>query len=95
VLEARLPPLKSFILPGGTPLAAHLHFARTVCRRAERRVVALKREDPVSATSVRYLNRLADLLFTQARFCNAQAGVAETEWGRRDSGAGQSQAPRP
>ena len=79
-LDLRLPPLKSFILPDGSALATHLHFARTVCRRAERRVVALQREEPVSAAVVRYLNRLADLLFTQARFCNAQAGLTETEW---------------
>ena len=70
-LEADLPPLTSFILPGGTPLAAQLHLARTVCRRAERRVVALAgAEQRSSRALVRYLNRLADLLFVMARWCN-------------------------
>ena len=79
-LEAELPPLKSFILPGGTPLAVQLHLARTVCRRAERRVVELQREETIEPVLVRYLNRLADLLFVMARWCNRRAGVAETEW---------------
>jgi cob(I)alamin adenosyltransferase len=78
--EAELTPLKSFILPGGTPLAAHLHVARTVCRRAERRVVALGSVDAVAPVPVRYLNRLADLLFVLARRSNARARAAEIEW---------------
>jgi cob(I)alamin adenosyltransferase len=81
-LELELPPLRNFVLPGGSPLASHLHLARTVCRRAERRVVALQREESVEPPLVHYLNRLADLLFVQARWCNAKAGIAETEWRR-------------
>lgn len=79
-LEAELPPLRNFILPGGTPLAAHLHLARTVCRRAERRVVALREHDTVDLAVVRYLNRLADLLFVMARAANRRGGGAEVEW---------------
>ena len=79
-LEVDLPPLKNFVLPGGTPLAAQLHLARTVCRRAERRLVSLAEEEAVDPRLVRYLNRLADLLFVLARWCNQRAGVAESEW---------------
>lgn len=79
-LEAGLPPLTQFVLPGGSPLAAQLHFARTVCRRAERRVTALAQTTAVDARIVKYLNRLADLLFVMARWANARAGVAETCW---------------
>jgi len=79
-LDQDLAPLRSFVLPGGSPLAAQLHVARTICRRAERRVVALQREEPLEPLLVRYLNRLADLLFMWARWCNARAGVPETEW---------------
>lgn len=76
--EADLPPLTSFVLPAGTALASQLHVARTVCRRAERRVVALGVE--VEPRLIRYLNRLADLLFVLARWCNRRAGVADVEW---------------
>jgi cob(I)alamin adenosyltransferase len=79
--EAELPPLTRFILPGGTPLAAHLHLARTVCRRAERRVTSLAERDPIDPRLVRWLNRLADLLFVMARWANARGGGAETAWG--------------
>jgi len=79
-LEAELPALTSFILPGGSVLSAQLHLARTVCRRAERRVVALSASAPVAPTLVRFLNRLADLLFVMARRCDRRAGVAEVEW---------------
>jgi len=82
-LDATLPALTTFILPSGTALAAQLHLARTVCRRAERRVVALAEREPVDAGAVRYLNRLADLLFVMARACNQRAGVAETPWHAR------------
>jgi cob(I)alamin adenosyltransferase len=83
--EAELEPLRNFVLPGGTPLAAQLHVARTLCRRAERRVVALQQEEPVEPRLIRFLNRLADLLFVWARWCNAQAGQPETVWqGRGD-----------
>lgn len=78
-LEAELPPLRKFILPGGTPAGALLHLARTVCRRAERRVVGLG-PDAVEASVVIYLNRLSDLLFVMARAVNHRAGVPETEW---------------
>ena len=79
-LEADLAPLANFILPSGHALAAQLHLARTVCRRAERRVVALAETTHVEPRLVHYLNRLADLLFVMARWCNRRAGVAETEW---------------
>src|SRR5204862_4567230 len=79
-LEAGLDPLQTFVLPGGTPLGAQLHLARTICRRAERRLVALAASATVEARLVRYLNRLGDLLFVLARWCNARAGAAETPW---------------
>ena len=79
-LEADLAPLTRFVLPGGTPLAASLHHARTVCRRAERRVTALSAREPVSGALVRWLNRLADLLFVMARWANARAGVPDQLW---------------
>src|SRR5262249_50417836 len=90
-LEADLPPLVNFILPAGHVVAAHLHLARTVCRRAERRAVALAETAPLEPRLIRYLNRLADLLFVMARWCNRRAGVAETEWragGEAAAGAG-------
>lgn len=82
--EEELPPLTTFILPGGSPGAAHLHLARTVCRRAERAIVALADNDEVRPEVIRYLNRLSDLLFVLARLANARAGVADVPWaGRR------------
>ncbi len=78
--EADLDPLKSFILPGGTEKAAALHFARTVCRRAERRVVTLGRETPLPDLVVIYLNRLSDLLFMLARLANRTGGSGEVAW---------------
>jgi cob(I)alamin adenosyltransferase len=82
-LEAELPPLSRFILPGGTPGAAMLHLARTVCRRAERQVVRLRRTsgEPVPGPLLVYLNRLSDLLFVLARVVNHRAGVADVPWG--------------
>ena len=77
-LEAELPPLRRFILAGGTPAGAALHVARTVCRRAERRMVAL--DPPVDPVLLRYVNRLSDLLFVMARVANHRGGVPETEW---------------
>ena len=77
-LDAELPVLASFIVPGGAPAAAQLHVARTVCRRAERRVVSL--EGPVDPVFVAYLNRLSDLLFVMARVVNRRVGQAEDEW---------------
>ncbi len=78
-LETELPPLRRFVLPGGCPSGATLHVARTVCRRAERRVVALGAET-VSPLVVVYLNRLSDLLFVMARAVNHRARAPETEW---------------
>ena len=78
--EAELPPLKSFVLPGGTAAAAALHVARTVCRRAERRVVTLAHEAHLDTGWMVYLNRLSDLLFTLARLANARAGVEDVPW---------------
>ncbi len=78
--EAELAPMKTFILPSGTPAATQLHFARTVCRRAERRVVTLAHSEDISADIRVYLNRLSDLLFVWARLVNHRAGVAETPW---------------
>ncbi len=77
--DEELPPLRRFILSGGCPPGAALHVARTICRRAERRIVALG-ESAVDAEVVTYVNRLSDLLFTMARVVNHRAGVAETEW---------------
>lgn len=73
-------PLRSFILPGGTPLAAHLHLARTVCRRAERAVVTLSKLEEIGSPVIVYLNRLSDYLFTAARMANHLAGVSDVEW---------------
>lgn len=78
-LEAELPALRRFILPGGALAGALLHQARTVCRRAERRVIALG-ADEVEPMLIVYLNRLSDLLFVMARTVNHRAGVPEVEW---------------
>jgi cob(I)alamin adenosyltransferase len=78
-LETELPPLRRFILPGGSMPGALLHVTRTVCRRAERRVVGLG-QDAVERVIVVYLNRLSDLLFVLARAANHRAGMPETEW---------------
>ena len=78
--EAKLSPLRSFVLPGGTPAGALLHQARTVCRRAERSVVTLAREADVDPRIIVYLNRLSDLLFVLARVENRRAGFAEDRW---------------
>ena len=79
-LEKQLKPLKSFILPGGSPVAARLHFARTVCRRAERVVVGLARNEDIGEDCMVFLNRLSDLLFVLARFANHSANVSEVKW---------------
>jgi cob(I)alamin adenosyltransferase len=81
-MESELAPLKTFILPGGSLAAAQLHVARTVCRRAERLVVALRDEDEATKASIRYLNRLSDFLFVAARFANQKQGVADVPWTR-------------
>src|SRR5438093_11649365 len=77
-LETEVPPLRRFILAGGTPAGAALHVARTVCRRAERRIVSL--EPPTDPVLLRYVNRLSDLLFVLARAVNQREGAPETEW---------------
>ena len=78
--EANLPPLKNFILPGGSPKAAAFHLARTVCRRAERTIVELARGQKVNPEIVKYLNRLSDLLFVLARAVNKFVGRGDTPW---------------
>ncbi len=78
--NATLPPLKEFVLPGGSETAALTHLARTICRRAERRCVSLARSEPVNSLAVKYLNRLSDLLFVVARYINAQAQAPEILW---------------
>jgi cob(I)alamin adenosyltransferase len=75
-----LAPLKEFILPGGSRAAAAAHLARTVCRRAERSVVALGRKDQVSEPVRQYLNRLSDLLFVAGRVLNRAAGIGDVQW---------------
>ena len=78
--DRELEPLRAFIVPGGTPKAASLHVARTVCRRAERRVIHLQREVEIPPIVVVYLNRLSDLLFTLARVANTRGGAGEVTW---------------
>lgn len=78
--DGQLPPLRQFILPGGTAAAAVLHVARTVARRAERRVAALAAREEVNPEALKYLNRLSDLLFVLARWVNHQAGVPDVPW---------------
>jgi cob(I)alamin adenosyltransferase len=87
--NAELPPLKEFILPGGSRAAAAAHMARTVCRRAERSVVALGRREPISEPARQYLNRLSDLLFVAARALNRHSGGSDVQWRheRRKPGA--------
>ena len=78
--EAELPAMRTFILPSGTPAATQLHLSRTVCRRAERRVVTLSRLENTSPAIRIYLNRLSDLLFVWSRLVNARANATETPW---------------
>jgi cob(I)alamin adenosyltransferase len=88
-MNAHIPPLRSFVLPGGSPAAAHAHLARTVARRAERLVVALAAAEEVNPEAVRYLNRLSDHLFVLARRCNDN-GARDVTWvpGQGGSGGG-------
>lgn len=79
-IEKKLTPLKVFILPGGSLVAAHLHFARTVCRRAERKVVLLSHSEKLGGDVLVYLNRLSDLLFVLARYANFIDGKEELMW---------------
>ena len=78
--DRELEPLRAFIVPGGTPKAAALHVARTVCRRAERRVIHLQKEVEIPQIVIVYLTRLSDLLFTLARVANTRAGAGEVTW---------------
>ena len=78
--DQELEPLRAFIVPGGSPKAAALHVARTVCRRAERRVIHLQKEVEIPQIVVVYLNRLSDLLFSLARVANARSGSGEVTW---------------
>jgi cob(I)alamin adenosyltransferase len=82
-MESELQPLKTFIVPGGSESAARLHVARTVCRRAERRVIALEDSSSEMQKTIAYLNRLSDFLFVAARRVNQIAGVADTPWSKR------------
>jgi cob(I)alamin adenosyltransferase len=81
-VQAELPALRSFILPGGSEPAARLHLARTVCRRTERLLVDFAMDRPVPALILVYLNRLSDWLFVHARLANHRAGVADVPWRR-------------
>jgi cob(I)alamin adenosyltransferase len=84
-MEESLEPLKSFVLPGGTLQAAHLHLARTACRRAEREVLRLHEEFPVQPNSLQYLNRLSDWLFVAARYANFVEGQSDVLWQKFDT----------
>jgi len=79
-LDAEAPPLRSFVVPGGTQLAACLHLARTVCRRAERAIVALAAEEKIDEITIQYINRLSDLLFVMARVVNYRNNTEEITW---------------
>lgn len=81
-----LPPLKEFILPGGTRAASLAHLARTVCRRAERALVSLARDEAVGTTARKYLNRLSDLLFVMGRVLNRAGGGGDVLWQRKRPG---------
>ncbi len=80
LLEKELPPIRNFILPGGTVLGARIHIVRAICRRVERQMVSLLQKQPVDPVIVKYLNRLSDLFFMLARFINSKAGKKETVW---------------
>jgi cob(I)alamin adenosyltransferase len=79
-LDVQLAPLKNFIIPGGSPIAAQLHLARTVCRRAERLVVRLAKKEKVGKMNMKYLNRLSDALFVVARYANRVEGISDVPW---------------
>jgi len=94
--QAELAPLKSFVLPGGGPVSAALHMARTVCRRAERDVLRFMRTEPLSPWPLAYLNRLSDLLFVLSRWIGHHLGEAEFLWERpleREAATGQRREP--
>jgi cob(I)alamin adenosyltransferase len=87
-MNGELPALRSFVLPGGSRVDAELHIARTVCRRAERAVVALARLEPVPPEAVRYLNRLGDALFVWSRWASHATGAPETLWQPNQAASG-------
>lgn len=80
VIDGRNDDIRAFVMPGGTELAARLHVARVVCRRAERAMVALAENEPLNPAALRFVNRLSDLLFAAARLANKSAGVADVPW---------------
>lgn len=81
--DRELPPLRDFILPGGSPLASVFHLARTVCRRAEREIVGLMESEPIAPEVVVYMNRLSDLLFVLARWANLKKGRTDIYWEKK------------
>ncbi len=89
-MNGELPPLRSFVLAGGTRLNAELHAARTICRRAERFLVRMSREDPAPPEAIRYLNRLSDALFVWSRWANLVLGVPEVLWDPNQAASGKT-----
>jgi cob(I)alamin adenosyltransferase len=89
-MNQELPPLRSFVLPGGSRLNAELHVCRTVCRRAERAAVELARAESIPAETVRYLNRLSDAMFVWSRWASHVAGAPETLWEPNQAASGRS-----
>jgi cob(I)alamin adenosyltransferase len=89
-MNAELPALRSFVLPGGSRLNTELHACRTICRRAERIAVSLSREEAIPEETIQYLNRLSDALFVWSRWVNRRLGVAETLWEPNQSASGRS-----
>lgn len=87
-MNAEVPALRSFVLPGGTRLNTELHVCRTVCRRAERLAVKLGREESIPAEAIQYLNRLSDAFFVWSRWANRQMGVPEVLWEPNESASG-------
>jgi cob(I)alamin adenosyltransferase len=92
-MNAELPPLRSFVLPGGSRINAGLHVCRTVCRRAERALVTLARTEPVPGEAVQYLNRLSDALFVFSRWASHASGLPETLWEPNQAASGGSEPP--
>lgn len=90
MMNAALPPLRSFVLPGGSRINAELHVCRTVCRRAERIAVTLSREEDIPPEAIRYLNRLSDAFFVWSRWVNATLGLAETLWEPNEAASGKA-----
>jgi cob(I)alamin adenosyltransferase len=95
VMNAELPALRSFVLPGGLRLNAELHVCRTVCRRAERAVIALSRREPIPPEAVKYLNRLGDALFVWSRWASHRRGAPETLWEPNRAAGGAPCSPDP